>query len=55
MNVHNREIILIGPSKPLIIKGLDAVGTVHKAPEATDIDAFYASHANVRAITCSAT
>jgi lactate dehydrogenase-like 2-hydroxyacid dehydrogenase len=55
MNVHNREIILIGPLKPLIVKGLDAVGTVHKAAEARDADAFYASHANVRAITCSAT
>jgi lactate dehydrogenase-like 2-hydroxyacid dehydrogenase len=55
MNVHNREIILIGPLKPLIVKGLDAVGTVHKAAEATNLDAFYASHANVRAIVCSAT
>jgi lactate dehydrogenase-like 2-hydroxyacid dehydrogenase len=55
MNIHNREIILIGPLKPLIVKGLDAVGTVHKAAEARDADAFYASHANVRAITCSAT
>jgi lactate dehydrogenase-like 2-hydroxyacid dehydrogenase len=55
MNAHNREIILIGPLKPLIVKGLDAVGTVHKATEATDIDAFYASHTNVRAIACCAT
>jgi lactate dehydrogenase-like 2-hydroxyacid dehydrogenase len=55
MNVHNREIILIGPLKPLIVKGLEAVGTVHKTAEARDADAFYASHANVRAIACSAT
>jgi hypothetical protein len=55
MNAHNREIILIGPLKPLIVKGLDAVGTVHKTAEAKDADAFYASHANVRAIACSAT
>jgi lactate dehydrogenase-like 2-hydroxyacid dehydrogenase len=55
MKAHNREIILIGPLKPLIVKGLDAVGTVHKTAEARDADAFYASHANVRAIACSAT
>jgi lactate dehydrogenase-like 2-hydroxyacid dehydrogenase len=55
MNAHNREIILIGPLKPLIVKGLDAVGTVHKTAEARDADAFCASHANVRAIACSAT
>jgi lactate dehydrogenase-like 2-hydroxyacid dehydrogenase len=55
MNAHNREIILIGPLKPLIVKGLGAVGTVHKTAEAKDADAFYASHANVRAIACSAT
>ena len=41
MNAHNREIILIGPLKPLIVKGLDAVGTVHKTAEAKDADAFY--------------
>ena len=40
MNAHNREIILIGPLKPLIVKGLDAVGTVHKTAEAKDADAF---------------
>jgi lactate dehydrogenase-like 2-hydroxyacid dehydrogenase len=55
MNAHYREIILIGPLKPLIVKGLDAVGTVHKTAEAKDADTFYASHANVRAIACSAT
>src|SRR5580704_7650415 len=55
MNAHNREIILIGPLKPLIVKGLDAVGTVHKTAEVRDADAFYASHATVRAIACSAT
>jgi len=55
MNAHNREIILIGPLKPLIVKGLDAVGTVHKTAEAKDADAFYASHPNVRAIACSVT
>jgi lactate dehydrogenase-like 2-hydroxyacid dehydrogenase len=55
MNAHDREIVLIGPLKPLIVKGLEAVGTVHKAAEAKDAAAFYAAHANVRAIACSAT
>jgi lactate dehydrogenase-like 2-hydroxyacid dehydrogenase len=55
MNGHNREIILLGPLKPLIVKGLEAVGTVHKSAQARDIGAFYAAHADVRAIACCAT
>jgi lactate dehydrogenase-like 2-hydroxyacid dehydrogenase len=55
MNVINREVILLGPLKPLIVKGLAAIGTVHKAAEAKDTNAFYAAHAGVRAIACCAT
>jgi lactate dehydrogenase-like 2-hydroxyacid dehydrogenase len=55
MNVVNREVILLGPLKPLIVKGLEAIGTVHKAAEAKDSNAFYAAHAGVRAIACCAT
>jgi lactate dehydrogenase-like 2-hydroxyacid dehydrogenase len=55
MNADNREVILLGPSKPLIVKGLEAIGTVHKAAEAKDTNAFYAAHAGVRAIACCAT
>jgi hypothetical protein len=55
MSDAKREIILIGPLKPLVVKGLEAACTVHKAAEAKDSDAFFASHANVRAIACSAT
>jgi lactate dehydrogenase-like 2-hydroxyacid dehydrogenase len=55
MNATNREVILLGPLKPLIVKGLEAVGTVHKAAEAKDANAFYAAHAGVRAIACCAT
>ena len=40
MNANNREIILIGPLKPLVVKGLEAVGTVHKAAEAKDVESF---------------
>jgi lactate dehydrogenase-like 2-hydroxyacid dehydrogenase len=49
------EVVLIGPLKPVIVAGLDAAFTVHKAAEAKDRDAFLASHAGVRAIACSAT
>ena len=49
------EIVLIGPLKPLVVRGLEAVCTVHKAAEAKDREAFLAAHAGVRAIACSAT
>jgi lactate dehydrogenase-like 2-hydroxyacid dehydrogenase len=55
MNANNREIILLGPLKPLIVKGLEAIGPLHKLAEAKDGHAFYASHAEVRAIACAAT
>jgi lactate dehydrogenase-like 2-hydroxyacid dehydrogenase len=55
MNATNHEVILLGPLKPLIVKGLEAVGTIHKAAEAKDTDAFYAAHAGVRAIAYCAT
>ena len=55
MNVDKREIILIGPLKPVVVKGLDAVGMVYKAAEAKNNDAFFAAHPDVRAIACSAT
>jgi lactate dehydrogenase-like 2-hydroxyacid dehydrogenase len=55
MATNNREIILLGPLKPLLVKGLGAIGTLHKAAEAKDLQSFYASHADVRAIACAAT
>ena len=55
MNTNNREIILLGPMKPLIVKGLEAIGTLHKSAEAKDLHSFYAAHGNVRAIACAAT
>jgi len=55
MNNNNREIILLGPMKPLIVKGLEAIGTLHKSTEAKDLPSFYASHGEVRAIACAAT
>src|SRR5580658_1604644 len=50
-----REIVLLGPLKPLVVRGLEAACTVHKAAEAKDRDAFLAAHADVGAIACSAT
>jgi len=50
-----REIILLGPLKPVVVKGLEAACTVHKAAEAKDGDAFFAAHSGVGAIACSAT
>jgi len=50
-----RDVILIGPLKSLVVSGLEAVGTVHKAAAAKDRDAFYAAHADARAIAISAT
>ncbi len=49
------DIVLIGPLKPLVVRGLEAVCTVHKAAETKDREAFFAAHATVRAIACSAT
>jgi lactate dehydrogenase-like 2-hydroxyacid dehydrogenase len=50
-----KEIVLIGPLKPVVVKGLEAVCTVHKAAAAENRDAFIADHSNVGAIACSAT
>ncbi len=55
MTATKPEIVLIGPLKPLVVKGLEAACTVHKAAEARDREAFLAAHADVRAIACSAT
>jgi lactate dehydrogenase-like 2-hydroxyacid dehydrogenase len=49
------EIVMIGPLKPLVVNGLEAVCTVHKADAAADRETFLAAHAGVRAIACSAT
>src|SRR3984885_3142504 len=50
-----REVILVGPLKPVVVKGLDAICTVHKAAETKDQDAFFKAHSDVRAIACSDT
>jgi lactate dehydrogenase-like 2-hydroxyacid dehydrogenase len=55
MTTDKPEIVLIGPLKPVVVKGLDAICTVHKVAAAQDPDAFIAGHSHVRAIACSDT
>jgi lactate dehydrogenase-like 2-hydroxyacid dehydrogenase len=50
------EVLLIGPLKPVVVNGLNAVFTVHKMAEAEDPEALIASLApRLRAIAVSAT
>src|SRR6201987_5804719 len=55
MPADKPEIVLIGPLKPLVVKGLEAVCAVHKMAEATNNDVFIAANSHARAIACSAT
>jgi len=55
MTTDKPEMMLIGPLKPVVVKGLDAICTVHKIAAAKDPDAFIVDHSHVRAIACSAT
>jgi lactate dehydrogenase-like 2-hydroxyacid dehydrogenase len=55
MTTDKPEIVLIGPLKPVVVKGLDAICMVHKVAESTDRDAFIAAHSQVQAIACSDT
>jgi lactate dehydrogenase-like 2-hydroxyacid dehydrogenase len=55
MAIEKKEVLLLGPLKPVVVRGLDAACTVYKASAAKDSEAFIAEHAHVRAIACSAT
>jgi lactate dehydrogenase-like 2-hydroxyacid dehydrogenase len=55
MATDKKEVLLIGPLKPVVVNGLEAACTVHKVAGAADRDNFIADHAGVRAIACSAT
>src|ERR1700731_123543 len=55
MTADKRDVLLIGPPKPVVVKGLDAICTVHQIAAAKDPDAFIAAHSHVRAIACSDT
>jgi len=53
MATDRREVVLFGPAKPTIVKGLEAACAVYKAVDANDRDAFIAEHGRVRAIACA--
>src|ERR1700692_841945 len=55
MTTDKREVLLIGPLKPVVVKGLDAICTVHKVAEAKEQHALIAGHSHLRAIACSDT
>jgi lactate dehydrogenase-like 2-hydroxyacid dehydrogenase len=53
MTTDKREVVLFGPAKPTIVKGLETGCTVYKAVDAADHDAFVAERGEVRAIACA--
>ena len=55
MTTEKREVVLVGPLKPVIVNGLEAACTLHKVAAAADPDAFIAAHSHSRAIACSDT
>jgi lactate dehydrogenase-like 2-hydroxyacid dehydrogenase len=55
MDAKRKDVLLLGPLKPVVVDGLEAGCTLHKVAAAGDRDAFMAAHADVRAIACSAT
>ncbi|HEX3506401.1 MAG TPA: 2-hydroxyacid dehydrogenase [Xanthobacteraceae bacterium] len=44
------DVILMGPLKPLIVRGLEAICTVHKTAEAKDREALYTACSGARAL-----
>jgi lactate dehydrogenase-like 2-hydroxyacid dehydrogenase len=55
MEGNKKEVVLIGPLKPVVVNGLDGPCVLHKVAAAKDRDAFIAAHSSVRAIACSDT
>jgi lactate dehydrogenase-like 2-hydroxyacid dehydrogenase len=55
MEAKRKDVLLLGPLKPVVVNGLEAGCTLHKVAAAGDRDAFMATHTDVRAIACSAT
>ncbi len=47
------DVVLVGPAKPVIVRGLSGF-TLHSLAEAADREAFFASLANVRAMAVTA-
>jgi lactate dehydrogenase-like 2-hydroxyacid dehydrogenase len=55
MEAKRKDVLLLGPLKPVVVNGLEAGCTLHKVAGAPDRDAFMSAHADIRAIACSAT
>jgi lactate dehydrogenase-like 2-hydroxyacid dehydrogenase len=55
MHGDKKEVLLLGPLKPVVVNGLEAACTLHKVATTKDPDAFIADHTDIRAIACSAT
>jgi lactate dehydrogenase-like 2-hydroxyacid dehydrogenase len=55
MEAKRKDVLLLGPLKPVVVNGLEAGCTLHKVAAAGGRDAFMAAHADIRAIACSAT
>jgi lactate dehydrogenase-like 2-hydroxyacid dehydrogenase len=55
MEAKRKDVLLLGPLKPVVVNGLEAGCTLHKVAAAGDRDAFMAAHVDIRAIACSAT
>jgi lactate dehydrogenase-like 2-hydroxyacid dehydrogenase len=53
MSANKPEVVLFGPPKPTIVKGIETGCTLYKAADAKDHDAFVAEHGQVRAIACA--
>jgi lactate dehydrogenase-like 2-hydroxyacid dehydrogenase len=53
MATGKHEVVLFGPAKPTIVKGIATACTLYKATDAGDHDAFIAQHDQVRAIACA--
>jgi len=55
MTAEKKEVLLLGPLKPVVVNGLESACTLYKVAAAKDGEAFVAAHSHVRAIACSAT
>jgi lactate dehydrogenase-like 2-hydroxyacid dehydrogenase len=55
MDAKRKEVLLLGPLKPVVVNGLEAACMLHKVAAASDRDGFMAAHSDVRGIACSAT
>jgi lactate dehydrogenase-like 2-hydroxyacid dehydrogenase len=55
MAAEKKEVLLVGPLKPVVVDGIERACTLHKIAAAKDGEAFVAAHGHVRAIACSAT